>query len=199
MARNENPPFERGSTFFGAGGTPNVTDGFQYEGKEYLFEDINPLTRAVRTNRYVRCRIVRNSSGIALLPRRLVRFEVDGLDYGARVDGYTRTTAARGYPVDEYLPAAGVANNDLFYIVVNGPAMCVSDLAAVDTISVGDRLVALTAVTSQATTAGRVDLAAFAVTEQALADQVAYYIGHALSALTSANTNSDILVEVGHW
>lgn len=198
MARDENPPFDRGSTYFN-GGTVSSTDGSHLEGREWVFEDIDPTNRTLRTSHPVRVKVVRNTSGIALLPKRIVRFEADGLDYGARVDGYTRLTAARGYLVDEFLPAAGVPANDLFYIVIEGPAMALTDLAAVDTISVGDKLVALTAATSQATTAGRVDQQDLTGATAPLGDQVQNYIGHALSAKTSANTNSDILVYVGHW
>lgn len=198
MARNESPPFDRGETWFsGVGAT--TTDPTAVVGKEWLFEDVNPTTRAVRSNKYVRCRAVRNVSGIALLPRRLASFKASAGSYGLEVDGYSTTTAARGYPVDEYLPSTGVSANDVFWIVVDGPAEALTDIASVDTINVGDTLVALTAVTSQATTAGRVDLAAHGVSESALANQIQNRIGYALSAKTSGNTNTAILVEVGKW
>lgn len=198
MARLENPPFPRGDTYFsGVGAT--TTDPVGIVGKEWVFEDVNPANGAVRTNRSVRCRAVRNSSGIALLPRRIAQFSTTAGSFGHEVTGYTTTTAQRGYLIDEYLPTAGVAANDVFWVVVEGPAEGITDLAAVDTISVGDKLVALTAVTSQATTAGRLDLAAFAVTEAALANQIMHYIGHAMSAKTSANTNTALLIDVGHW
>jgi len=198
MSRNENPPFDRGQTFFG-GGTVDATSGANLEGLEWVFNDFNYSTKVNRTNSYVRCRVVRNTSGIALLPKRLVSFEASGTDYGKQVDGYTTTVAARGYLVDEWLPTTGVPNNDLFWIVIEGPATGLCDIAAVDTISVGDKLVALTAVTSQATTAGRLDLFDATGATLPLANQCINYIGYALSAKTSANTNSDLLMLVGHW
>ena len=198
MARNENPPFGRGETWFSGVGATN-TDPVAVVGKEWLFEDIDPTTRAVRSNKYVRCRAVRNSSAITLLPRRIAQFSTTAGSFSHEVTGYTTTVAARGYLIDEYLPATGVVANDVFWIVVEGPAEGITDLAAVDTINVGDKLVALTAVTSQATTAGRVDLLDTTGATSLLANQVMHYLGHAMSAKTSANTNASILIDVGRW
>src|ERR1051326_7295354 len=166
MARTENPPFGRGETFFSIGAVspnaPDVTVGTQLEGKEWVFEDINPTVtgHTTRTNRYVRCRVVRNRAGISLLPKRLVQFTsgsatqaaADGRNYGAQVDGYTATVNQRGYPVDEWLPSAGVPDKDLFWIVVDGPATVLTPLATASAdFAVGDLVAALTAATSQAT------------------------------------------------
>ena len=199
MARNENPPFGRGETWFnGVGAT--TTDPTAVVGKEWLFEDTNPVTKVVRSNKSVWCRAVRNVSGISLLPRRLVTYKNAVNSWGLEVDGYTTTTAAGpAHPVDEFLPSTGVANNDVFWIVIRGPAECITDLAQVDDISVGSRVVALTAATSQATTAGRLDLADFNASTTTQSNQILNYIGFALSAVTSGNTNNAFLVEVGHW
>lgn len=199
MARNENPPFGRGETYFNGVGATTTDPSAGIVGKEWVFEDVNPNTRAVRSNKSVKCRAVRNVSGIALLPRRLSVFQHVSDGEGFEVDGYTATVAARGYLIDEYLPAAGVAANDICWIVVEGPAEGITDLATADTIAVGDKLVALTAATSQATTAGRVDLFDATGATLPLANQIMHYIGHALSAITSGQTNSAILIDVGHW
>ena len=211
MARNESPPFERGMTLYN-GDTIDAGDlqGVDWEGKEWLFEDRNANTGTDRTNRYVRCRVVRNSAAIALLPKRLVRFEADEAEYGARVDGYTATTGERGYPLDEYLPAAGVPVNDCAWIVVDGPAVCITDIAAAESnlILSGNRITSLTAATSGATTAGRaqneIDATLAAATSgntdfTAIFDQARNFVGRALSAKTTNSTDEDVLVEVGHW
>lgn len=198
MARDENPPFGRGETYFsGVGAT--TTDPQGIIGKEWTFEDINPVTRVVRSSKSVTCRAVRNTSGISLLPRRLAQFSTTAGSFGHEMPGYTTTVAQRGYLIDEYLPSTGVAANDVFWIVVKGPAEGISDLATADTVNVGDKLVALTAITSQATTAGRVDLFDATGATLVLANQIMHYIGHAMSALTSGNTNTAILIDVGHW
>ena len=154
----------------------------------------------------MRVRVVRNSSGIALLPKRLASFEVDATDpdqWGRRCAGYSTTTAAEGHPIDEYLPAAGVVDNDLFYVIMDGPAVVLtslSDLAA--DAAAGDWFVSITGATSQATTSGRLSLTTLVTTNStgaALFNQVVNRIGRALSAATTQNTNFDVLVEVGRW
>jgi hypothetical protein len=100
--------------------------------------------------------------------------------------------------VDEFLPAAGVPANDLFYIVVRGPATVITSLSDMSAdVVVGDRLVAITAVTSGATTSGRVQPLPGATSSTALANEILNTVGYALSAKTTANTNADLLVEVG--
>ncbi len=156
--------------------------------------------RPARTNRKVRCRCVRNVSGITLLPKRLATFQLSAGSegYGARVDGYVCTTAQRGYPVDEWLPN-GVVNNDLFWLVVDGPSNCLLDLAAGanNVITVGDPLIGLTAATSQATSAGRLYSATLNASTVPLANQAMNYVGYALSA--AVTTSTEVLAEVGHW
>lgn len=206
MARDENPPFKRGEF------APVGDDGslaFPYlEGREYLFEDNDPRSTsgssASRTGRMVRCRLVRNVSGAALLPKRLVTFQATAGRYGARVDGYADTTAEHCYPVDEYLPASGVPNNGLFYIVVEGPAVVLTDIAASanNVITVGMNLISLTAATSGATTAGRVSpigIDAGTTANSTNADRIVNRLGRALTARTTGNTNSDVLVDIGKW
>ena len=205
MARTENAPFPRGEY-------ATTTDFDNLIGKEWEFEDIDWAVatlgaRKARTNRMVRCRLVRNDSGIALLPKRLVRFRASGVLYGSAVDGYGATTAERVYPVDEFLPAAGVPSLGYFWVVVDGPATVLTPLAGAEfngNISEGSRLVALTAATSGATTAGRVAVVNITGGSQVtdytfIHDNVNNMIGRALSARTTANTNADLLIEVGKW
>jgi len=212
MARNENPPVARGKTYFDGAtiSAQDVTDTNYLLGKEWVFEDVDYSVsgaKVLRSGRQVTCRLVRNVSGGALLPKRVVAYDTSaGLRFGDSVDGYT-TTTAEDYAgvVDEFLPAAGVPDDDIFWIVVEGPTLCLTDIeaAAGNVISVGDRLTALTAVTSGATTAGRVKVqgALSAATSgvvdfTALFDEARNVIGRALSAKTTSNTDSSILVDV---
>ena len=206
-------PFPVGSTFLnGVTYDSNDPQGASYEGREYIVEDINydastAGTRTLRTNRLRRLRVVKNVGAAALLPKRTVSFYVSGTNYGAQVDGYTDTTAERGYPVDEWLPAAGCPVNDWCYVVVDGPATCLTPLAGAEfngDITEGTVLVALTAATSGATTAGRLAVQNITGSTQTadysfILNQAENYVGRALSAKTTGNTNASILVEVGHW
>lgn len=188
---NDLLPFQIGSTF----GTTTSTVGVEWEGREFNIMDMdyttNPAKPRAATNgtEIKRIRVVRNVSGISLLPGYLVSFKAG--QYGKQVDGYTTTTAAEGYPVDEFLVSTGVANNDLFYITVGGPASVVTSLAAdaTDVFSAGSVLVALTAATSQATTAGRVSAQDLTGATANLGNQVMNRVGVAISASTTANTN----------
>ena len=193
-------PFERGTTA-NTGQTVDSTTLDNLEGKEYMVEDYSPSTGLNRTGHMVKLRVVRNKAAAALLPKRLVTFSTTAGKYGNQVTGYADTTAENAYPVDEYLPAAGVAVDDLFYIVVEGPAVVLSDLAggATNLVPVGTVLVALTAVTSGATTAGRVAPQDLTGATSPLALQVQNRLGYALTARTTSNTDADILVNIGKW
>lgn len=195
-------PFPIGSTY----GATASTDGERLEGREYLVEDLDyslsvPKQRAYSNGiQWKRVRVVRNSSGISLLPRYLVQFS--STKYGKQVTGYTNTTAGEGYPVDEFLPTTGVANNDLFYIVVEGPAECYTSAAASaeDVFSALSVLVALTAAASTfSTTAGRVTPQDLTGATALLGAQLQNRIGVALSASTTANSNSAKLVYIKKW
>src|SRR5207237_9034641 len=111
------------------GGTidSNNLGGKQHEGKTYIFEDVDLTAGAgskkVRSGRYVKAMIVRNVAAAALLPKRLVTFQLSGSDpiaFVGRVDGYATTTAQEAFPLDEFLPSTGLPINDLGYIVIEG-------------------------------------------------------------------------------
>lgn len=194
MARNEAPPFPRGEYV-------DATEFAHLEGVEYVFEDIDYSSQGVksaRTNRQVVCRVMNNQSGIALLPKRVLGLEALAGKYGSRSKGYTTTTAEKGFGVDEFLPSSGVPTDNLFWGVVKGPTVVKTSLSNMTaSVAVGDPVVAITAATSQATTAGRINSQVLAVTEAALANAVRNAIGRALTARTSNETDADILVDVG--
>lgn len=211
MARNENPPFGRGETFYN-GGTINTSDlgGLEMEGKTWVFEDLQYSTpnlvgaKPARSNRDVLCLCVRNVGAVNILPKQLCNLQLAGTDgryYLARVDGESNATAQRAYPADEWLPAAGVPPNDLFWLVIKGPATVKTALdgGADNVFTVGEVVVALTAATSGATTAGRVAPQDLTGSTALLGNQIQNAVGWALSAATTANTNADLLIEVKGW
>jgi hypothetical protein len=208
MARNENPPFDRGQSYFN-GGTVDDTLGAQLLGKEWVFEDRDPASMTIRTNRDVRVRAVRNDAGFNVLPKRLAQLNAAG----DTITGYAAVNPQDGYPIDEYIPSAGIPDGDILYVVVDGPAMVSTGLAAdaTNVIAAGDRVCAATAATSGATTAGRVvvqdlaadltggsDVTSTSVNDAllALANQIQKAIGVAMSAKTTANTAADLLIKV---
>ncbi len=202
MARDENPPFARGTTWYD-GITPVSTDlgGSEILGKEWVFEDIDPANATTfRSGAFIRCRAVRNTSGITLGSKRLVTFSTVAGEYGINVDGYVTVTAAGCYPIDEYL-TGNCVDDDICWIVMEGPAVATvgQTAGATTNFAVGDWLVSQTAATSQAATAGRAEQEVLTGTTAPLAIQIQNRIGRALTARTTANTGADVLIWVGKW
>ncbi len=214
MSRDNTTPFGRGETFFN-GGTVDATSGFEYEGMVKVFEDVLYSASGVKTGRGVHadgkkvaCRIVRNTSGIVLYPKRLV--QIDPANPG-QVLGNQVVNFGEAFPVDEFLPASGVPNNDLFYIVIGGPALVLTPLTGAEFISTSIAAGALigagttnggSTATGTTAAAGRgVGIPAFgALTTTAqfvdLTNVCINYVGKAISAMTSGQTNADMLVDV---
>ncbi len=162
---------------------------------------VNPALS--RSQNQVVCMLVRNSSGISLLPKRCVSWKT-GLR-GKEIDGYTEAAggdAAVAGIVDEWLPAAGVANNDYFWLTVKGPTLAVTGMAADETnlINMDDWLITLVAAASTfSTTSGRLGPAILPTAGQTTnitfaASAMLHKVGRAMSAKTTTNTNANILV-----
>lgn len=202
MAIGEQLPFPVGSTAFGSGlFTPSTTELTSLEGREYTVEDVNPTTKVRRSNVRRTLRVVRNSAGIALLPKMRVQLNSAGTAAtGYTTYGYGQTVLQSAFPVDEYLPAAGAASNDLFYVVVEGPAIALTGAtaAAAGTIAAGDVLTGQTAAASNvSTTAGR--LVGVTTNTTLNSYDLLNRVGVAVSARASTQTNTDILIRVGRW
>lgn len=173
-------------------------------GEEYLFPDIDMTTsssgvRSKRSTVFNVVRLVKNSSGAALLPKRVVRFKAG--TNGTEVDGYVASTEGRGAGVvDEWLPATGVPDGGFFYILREGVGLGLTALEAADTTAIaqGDMVLGQTAAASTSTTAGRLTppvltAATTGQVPQAVQRGLAVF-GIAQSAMTSGGTDSDILV-----
>jgi hypothetical protein len=186
MSSDQNMPIQVGKTGTNLGA---------YAGHSYVGDDIDysdtPHIR--RTEHQVTRRLVKNSAAIALLPKRLVTFKAG--TNRTEVDGYADTTAEDCVPVDEFLPAAGVAVDEYFYVVTHGPATVLTDLAggANNLLPEGTILVALTGATSGATTSGRVAPQDLTGATAVLGAQLNGAFGRGMSAKTTANTNADLL------
>lgn len=214
-------PFPRGSTAFGdTGSTVASTDGAHLEGREFEVPDYlwtGSTAGTKRSERMVRLRIVRNSTGVDLTGpgKRLVVLARDaggnisgasataGIGGTTQVVGYQRLPNIKSFPVDEFIPSAYVVkSNDLFYIVLRGPATILTrntDYSA--DIAVGDIIPgAATAATSAATgglsTAGKADAPLSFNNTDLTASHALNIVGRALSARLTTATNSDLLLDV---
>lgn len=113
-ALDTDPWFPRGATL----GVTTTDQGVQIVGSARSFLDTQP-NGTVNSNALLKCIAVRNTSGGALLPGQVVKGKTTALL--SEVDGNADVDSPIVGVVDEYLPAAGVANNDIFWLVVNGP------------------------------------------------------------------------------
>jgi hypothetical protein len=197
MARDENPPWDLGQTYYN-GGTidPTNLDPGNLEGKEYVFED-----RAHGTGLPLRVRVVRNTGLTNILPKQICKF--DNAGFGYYVNGPTTVEDQYGFPAEEFLPPAGVPPNDLFYIVVFGPTLVLTPSSAGFAFAVGDNVVSITAATSGASDAGHVtdesaDIPTGATTAltQGATGPMQNRIGRCMSAATTSMTNTGILIGV---
>ncbi len=191
-------PFPIGTTYWNGDTTQiSTTDpgGEGLLGTKYRLRD---TTRA--NGRVITLMIVRNTSGGALLPKRAVQHD-DSKPYGTAVNAYARSYALPvAGVVDDQLPAAGVASNDIFYVVVDGPCLMVMPYAETGDISFGDPLCSQTAAgtTSASTAIGRPIGIVATTTSYTLATmQALNQIGRAMSACTSSGTGNSFLVNVG--
>lgn len=189
MSITENPPFPRGSTGLRNCGTLTAAMGDQWLGKVVVFPNhlwsSNPASARADGGDLVYCLVVRNTSGGPLLPKFLA--QVNTL---FEAPGYTASTGGEGFPIDEFLPNSGVAANDLFYVVIQGPARCLLDIAATNgnLVAVGDWIAALTAAASTAATSGATSNNITAGRVQMEAGTVAALLATATSGNTDITT-----------
>lgn len=115
------PGFARGAvlgitkTYYDA----QVGDGSHLLGVHKVFADTHPQTGQILSNETVECIAVKNVSGGVLLPKTLVQFDSDAIL--TSVDAGATTSSVRVGVVDEYISAAGVPANEVFWLVVKGP------------------------------------------------------------------------------
>jgi hypothetical protein len=137
------PPFALGQTL----GVTSATQGGSWVGVVKVFPDVDPVTGRVRSNRVKTCIAVRNASGATLQGKRAVAFAAGST---TDVSGYARVTNAVVAGVaDEFLPAAGVAANDVFWVTVDGP----TELQTSSEVVVDGVVAAVTAHTTNSTVA----------------------------------------------
>lgn len=138
--------------------------------------------------------VLRNDSGITLLPKQLVQVSLAGGRVAVKdVKGYGNAAQALGLVfVDPWLNGTtGVPNGYLFHGIVQGVMLVKTPMAGAafdGDIAIGDPLVCATTSTTTTSGAGRVAKMAAGDEHDVLA--------RALSAATTAQTNTEILAIV---
>lgn len=202
-----NPPFELGETLQGSvSGAGSTLMNDHLLGQVFFFPPKGTGTNRKRpTGKGVYAVALRNEAGIALLPKRIALL--------TKTAGYSLVTSVNGYAavygrnncvfIDPYLPAAGCADDDIFWGIIGGPTTVFLPTAGADfgtaAIAVGDFLVNSTGTTTGATTSGRIAgvTATNATAAQNALEVGLAVIGRALSAATSDQTTAgqELLVD----
>lgn len=196
MGLQVDPPFGLGQVFGPTSPNDSLVGisgsyGDNWVGSVKEFADVNPVTGAVRSNRRKVCIAVRNKSGAALLPKRVVTFSTAAGKLFSEVTGYSAVAnEERVGIVDEFLPAGGVAADEVFWVTVEGPTEVAVGLSGTD-VAAGDRLCAIVAATSGATTAGRVTPSLLSAGTTGAGNNGVGVIGYATSA--GATTGANVL------
>lgn len=194
----DKPPFELGETLSGTDDNGNLINKewlgaiFWFPAKPYRISGPGEIVRR-RTGRPIKAMICRNTSGTTLYGKRLGQLDTaTTAGHGAcnEVTGYTVANTDKNFIIiDEFLASVGVADDDLFWGILEGPVIVRSQTlaAAGSVIAKGAKVVVGTgAGTATNTTAGGV-----AMTTTCYVDQI---VGTALSAQTTADTGTDLLI-----
>lgn len=197
-------PFELGETLKGKDDDGNLINNHVL-GKVFIAPVNNNASTTMQsrlTGRQLKVVAVRNTLGQAALPKLLVQFPTAGYDAVEVVDGYAALSAQyRCGAVDPYLPSSGCADDDIMWVIVEGVTTCKTPFAGASfggDIAAGAPLVAATGSTTGSSSMGRVGPEAIAnATDAAGAfNNAVGVIGTALSARTTGETDSDILVHM---
>ncbi len=212
MQSYEIPNFGLGETVKGTAddGTTLINDAWLGQIHEFQYGSNVAISRGGKkrkTGRTVRAICIRNTSGAAMLPSRVITLDpTAGYHLLQRTLGMSTVLCAPHVAVvDDALPTAGVAQNDIFWAVIEGPQLVYTPLAGsqfngVD-IAVGAPLVAATGSTTGATTSGRITNVTFTFATAGDTSNgfdgfrmARNLLGAALSARTTAETNALCLV-----
>lgn len=175
------------------------TTSVALEGILKTFKDLDysgtARVKAPRTGGEVVCRLVRNASGRTLLPKMAVVWKPGFI--GTRIAYFSATESGPvAGIVDEWLPSGGVANNDLFWLAVRGPSLCLKE-SSTTAINYDDWVAAITAAASTtSTTAGRIRAVAATSESTTQLSHALNRIGRAMSTSNTSGASTDFLVHL---
>ena len=193
---------KRGDTLFPNDTQAQVTarvGNSTWEGRERTFKNEDSANPgSFRDGSEVICRLVRNRSGIALKGKRPVVY-VPGSR--TELDGYASVASESVAGImDEFLPSAGLRDDDWGWITVKGQTLYTSQETSngENSWAIDDFLVASAHGTTSGSTGGHLKnftLDGKTVSDTALLNKV----GRAMVANTSSDTATDRLIDVDVW
>jgi hypothetical protein len=203
--RYTDPPFELGETLTGTDDNSNLIND-SWLGQVFFIPAQRlsggpTASKSRHTGKGITAVILRNTSGGTLAPKRIARmdFATAGEAGFETADQYCNVDAQkRPVIVDPFLPAGTtVADDDLFWGVLRGRCLVTTSVVADarNSIAVGDELVGLTSGATTDTTAGRAGGVTAGGGDTEALNMARNVIGYALSARTTNNTATDILID----
>lgn len=177
--------------------------GGEFLGKIFEIEDRNYAStntvKPLRSNARRKVMAVRNTSGATLHRMRLFTMDINGVLGITDADGYAFAAGVqRAYPSDEFLSASlGIPDDDVFWMVVEGPAKCLSGAAADGTeiISDGEAVIAKAGTSAVHADAGRVVAISQSATNLSAASHI-NLVGYALGATLTTQVDTAILINI---
>jgi len=202
--RTDKPPFELGETLSGKDDNDNLINS-HWLGQKFLFPpkpDDSNITGNFkrRTGRGIVAMPVRNISGATLYGKRLCLLDAAtaGLTNATggifTTKGYaTETGQANVAVIDEFIATSGVADDDIFWAILEGPVLVKTQATpgAATNISAGDKMIGGTGAASSQSTGTTNTAGGVGTTSAPLVTQL---IGTALSAMATASTQEDVLM-----
>jgi hypothetical protein len=193
-------------------GMPTQLGGTNLEGKEFTFEENSQdydggiysaaaIAAQSPNGRPIHCKVLRNRTNIYLQPGRLVHFDETGQgnngSYYNSASNMKNETGTDGYCyqlsdrpagiVDEFVSGLGVAPNELFWCVIDGPTMFTQGATTASTFTTGSIAVPATYGSSRTDNlAGRVGIASFAGASGVLAQNIMNAVGVVETANSTA-------------
>jgi hypothetical protein len=190
-------PFDLGSTFAGTRNGELINTDL--EGQEFNF----PISEKIATSlgikgrtsgRQIRARIMRNTTGAALLGKRLARVGKTSVSASTKVTEYAGDEGEKYvFPIDPFLPAAGVADDDLFYVILRGPVGLLTPRTVGD---IDSAIVAGDSIMCSADDEGRIVTAVDFGSISSAFDGTGHVIGTALGAAGATAVNTEVIVDI---
>jgi hypothetical protein len=148
QAFSNDPPFPRGAyqNFYTTTPATAAAEqpfygvlGCEWDFPDMLWDTGNNAPPTIRSSTPVRCRLVKNNTGSAILPKKACK--IDPADAGS-ITALTSATTDQYGLADEFLPAAGVPDKGVFWMVVRGNAKCIAAASLIANWTAGQYLVA---------------------------------------------------------
>jgi len=195
------PPFELGETLDGTDSDGNLINEsvlgmiYEFPAQRLGVSGIGGK-KGRKTGKSIKAVALRNVSGIKLYGKRLAQTKSDsgGYELMEEVDGYEdEGDSTNVVIIDEFLDSTGVADDDIFWGILEGPVTVKTqdEGNAGNSISIGDGLAAGTATGTTLSTASDNDVGGVKAHSDPNPLEL---IGVALSARTTDETGEDLLI-----